>query len=34
VKFDPVDVTNYTKAEIKAAGADAASCGTYVTVHG
>ena len=32
--FDPVDVTEYTKAEIKAAVADAESCGTYVTVHG
>ena len=31
--FDPVDVTEYTKAEIKAAVADAESCGTYVTVH-
>ena len=32
--FDPVDVTEYTKAEIKAAVTDAESCGTYVTVHG
>ena len=32
--FDPVDVTEYTKAEIKAAVADAESCGTYATMHG
>jgi hypothetical protein len=28
-----VDLTRYTKAEIKAAVADAESCDTYVTVH-
>jgi imidazolonepropionase-like amidohydrolase len=32
--FDPVDVTEYTKAEIKAAIADAENWGTYVTVYG
>jgi hypothetical protein len=34
LNFGPVDVTEYTKAEIKAAVVDAESCGTCVTVHG
>ncbi len=32
--FDPIDVTEYTKAEVEAAVADAENWGTYVTVHG
>jgi imidazolonepropionase-like amidohydrolase len=32
--FDPIDVTEYTKAELEAAVADATNWGTYVTVHG
>lgn len=32
--FDPIDVTEYTKAEIEAAVADAKNWGTYVAVHG
>lgn len=31
--FDPIDVTEYTKAEVEAAVADADNWGTYVTVH-
>ncbi len=31
--YDPIDVTEYTKAEIEAAVADAENWGTYVTVH-
>ncbi|SFK37854.1 metal-dependent hydrolase family protein [Methylocapsa palsarum] len=31
--FDPVDVTEYTQAEVAAAVADAENWGTYVTVH-
>jgi imidazolonepropionase-like amidohydrolase len=31
--FDPIDVTEYTKAEIEAAVADADNWGTYVAVH-
>lgn len=31
--FDPIDVTEYTKAEIEAAVADAKNWGTYVAVH-
>ncbi len=31
--YDPIDVTEYTKAEIEAAEADAENWGTYVTVH-
>jgi imidazolonepropionase-like amidohydrolase len=32
--FDPIDVTEYTRAEIEAAVADAENWGTYVAVHG
>ena len=32
--FDPVDLTEYTKAEIKAAHHRRGQLGIYVTVHG